>query len=144
MPAPLVELDRKANRHAALLDAESPFHAAIDELRLDVKRLAAQIVGPHSVVLRLVVVGQNRERVVDDHFAAGFGLLRAASLDQQDRPAEFPLNLFHDGEVIALIAANHRPAGPLPFADPGVEFLDRLDLRGRRRRRLAAGRRRNN
>src|SRR5262245_49319423 len=141
MPPLLIELDREADGHSAVLALEAPLDAPVPDLRVDIDRLSAEVMRPPAVALRPVVVGNHRQRLMHHDCFPRVGLPGAPALDEQDRAADLPLDRFGDREVVTLVALCGGPAGPLPLPDPKVQLLHRFDLGRRRDRGLGANRR---
>src|SRR5262245_60281824 len=127
MPPLLIELDREADTHPAVLALKAPLDSPIHHLRFYIDRLSAEVMRPPAVAFRLLVVRKHRERLMHHDLFPLVGLLSAPALDEEDGVADLPLDLLDDREVLTLVAPRGGLACPLPLPDPKVQLLHSLD-----------------
>jgi hypothetical protein len=90
---------------------------------------------------RLVVVVQQRDRLMSDNLLPLVRPACAPALHEQDGAAELSLDLLVDAELVPSVPATRVPARSLPLAHPEIESLHRFQLGRGRGRGLAEDRR---
>jgi hypothetical protein len=139
-PALIVPRDRIANL-AELRNRHPPYQLLVRDLGLGVLIVAARGVSLETIALRLLVVGQHRERIVDDDLLGRAADLAAMhALDGQQQAIQLPLRHLSSSEGAALAWGKFHPPLALPFADQKVQLFHRVALDDGRSLRQAKGR----